>query len=367
MRRIIHLSTVHGRYDVRIFHKQCRSIAANGDDLTLVVQDGQGDESLDGFRIVDLGFPPAGRVMRIIFSPWRAYRALRRVPADIIHFHDPELLPIGFLLKKGKCHVIYDAHEDVPRDILSKHWIPAALRKLLAFLFEKLENGIARRLDAVVCATPFIARRFQPVNPNSIVVNNFPIAEEFQPENEARPFSRTVCYIGGITRVRGISELIEALGILRDVTLVMCGPFESKAYEEELMSLPGWKNVDYRGVVGRNEVSMIMAGSALGAVTFLPTPNHVNAQPNKMFEYMAAGLPLLASDFPLWQQIVAETQSGVCVDPSSPAAIAQAIAGLLSTEELCRAKGRAGRKAIENRFNWKGESKKLLKLYGEIK
>jgi glycosyltransferase involved in cell wall biosynthesis len=238
---------------------------------------------------------------------------------------------------------------------------------MLSFLFEKLENYIAKRLDAVVGATPFIAKRFQRINPNSIAVNNFPIQEEFRPAHEGRPFSRKICYIGGITRVRGISELIKSLSILRDVTLIMCGPFESKAYEEELLSMTGWKYVDYRGVVGRNEVREIMACSALGVVTFLPSPNHTDSQPNKMFEYMAAGLPFIASNFPLWRQIVEETQCGVCVDPASPAEIAKAIAKLLSDEAMCRAKGNAGRKAIMDRFNWLSESKKLLTLYAELK
>ena len=367
MRKIIHLTTVHGRNDVRIFHKQCRSLAAAGYYVTLVVQDGKGDENRDGINIRDLGLPPSGRVRRILLSPWRAYRSLRKVPADIIHFHDPELLPVGLLLKRGTHHVIYDSHEDVPRDILSKYWIPAALRKMLSFLFEKLENYIAKRLDMVVGATPFIAKRFQRINPNSIAVNNFPIQEEFQPANEEQPFSRTICYIGGITRVRGITELIESLGILRDVKLIMCGPFESKAYEEELLSLADWKYVDYRGIVGRKEVSKIMADSALGVVTYLPSPNHTDAQPNKMFEYMAAGLPFIASNFPLWRQIIEETQCGVCVDPSSPAEIAKAIAKLLSDEAMCRAKGNAGRKAIIDHFNWLSESKKLLTLYAELK
>jgi len=367
MRKIIHLTTVHGRNDVRIFYKECRSIVAHGYDVDLLVQDGKGDESRDGLHIRDLGPAPTSKIRRIFVSPWRAYRSLRKLPAAIIHFHDSELLPAGFLLKRNKHHVIYDSHEDVPRDILSKNWIPASLRKMLSFLFEKLENYIARRLDAIVGATPFIAKRFQRINPKSIAVNNFPIQEEFQPAIKERPFSRTICYIGVITRTRGIIKIMEALSILRDVQLIMCGPFESKAFEEELRSSAGWKYVDYRGIVERNEVGEIMASSSIGMVTLLPSPNHMDSQPNKMFEYMAAGLPLLASNFPLWRQIVEETQCGVCVDPSSPAEIAQAIANLLSDEAMCRAKGRAGRKAIVDRFNWMNESKKLLKLYGEIK
>jgi glycosyltransferase involved in cell wall biosynthesis len=367
MRKIIHFTTVHGRYDVRIFHKQCRSIAAHGYDLTLVLQDGMGDEDRDGIKIIDLGPPPAGRIKRILLSPWKVYRSLRRMPADIFHFHDPELLPVGFFLKRGKHHVIYDSHDDIARDILFKYWIPFALRKILSFLFEKLENFIVKRLDAVICATPFITKRFKHVNPNCLTINNFPIQDEFKFADEKQPFSRTICYIGLISRDRGVTQLIEALGILQDVKLIICGPLERKTYGEELVVLNGWKFVDYRGIVGRDDVRKILACSALGMVTFLPKPNHTDAQPNKMFEYMAAGLPLVASDFLSWRQIVEKNNCGICVDPSSPEKIAQAIAGLLSDETLCRAMGRAGREAVKNRFNWMNESKKLLNLYANIK
>lgn len=364
--KVVLLTTVHPRHDVRIFHKECRSLAAAGLDVTLVVQDGKGSETREGIRILDLGAPPAGRIRRILWSPWRAYRQLREIPADLIHFHDPELLPLGWLLKRGGRRVIYDAHEDVPRDILAKHWVPAPLRKVLSFLFEKLENFVARRLDAVVGATPFIAARFQRINPRSVAVNNYPILSEFQPAPEERPFSRTICYIGTLTRVRGISELVASLAVLQDVSLVMCGPFESKAYEEELRSLVGWKFVDYRGVVSRGETAAIMAAAEIGAVTFLPTPNHVDAQPNKIFEYMAAGLPLLASDFPLWRRIVEENRCGVCVDPASPAAIARGIGEMLADENRCRAMGRAGREAVEKRCQWLHEAEKLVQLYAEL-
>jgi hypothetical protein len=366
MLEVIHLTTVHGRGDVRIFHKQCLSLAAAGYRVTLVVQDGRGDESRDGVRIVDLGSPPSGRVRRILGSPWRAYRRLCEIPADLIHFHDPELLPLGWLLKRGGRRVIYDAHEDVPRDILAKHWIPAAMRKALSYLFEKLENVVAARLDAVIGATPFIAARFLRIHPRAIAVNNYPVLAEFQPAPPGRPFSRTLCYVGAATRVRGISELIQSLDLLGDVSLVLCGPFESKAYEAELKAQAGWRHVDYRGVVGRDETAAIMAAAEIGVVTFLPTPNHVDAQPNKMFEYMAAGLPILASDFPLWRRIVEGNRCGLCVDPASPAAIARGIGELLADEGRCRAMGRAGRKLVEADCHWLREAQKLVQLYAEL-
>ena len=368
MLEIFVVTSVHGRYDVRIFHKQCRSIASHGYGVTLVVQDGKGSENSEGIKILDLGNPPADRMRRILFSPWRMYRFLRSAPADIIHFHDPELLPIGLLLISASRHVLYDSHEDFPRQVLSKHWIHPVLRKTVSILFELFENFIARRLDAVICATPFIAKRFKLINPNSIDINNFPLLEEFQPldDQHKQPFSRSICYIGAMTRERGISELVEALDILQNVTLIMCGPFESQAYEEELKAMPGWKYVDYRGIVGRDEVAKIMLCSAAGVVTFLPGPNHNDSQPNKMFEYMSAGLPLVASHFPLWRQIVETSNCGLCVDPSSPKDVADAIERLLSNEALCREMGNAGREAVINRFNWSNEANKLLELYKQV-
>lgn len=365
MARVFVVTSVHGRYDVRVFLKQCCSIASIGHDVALVVQDGKGNENRDGVNIIDLGNPPPDRVRRIFLSPWRMYRFLRAVSPDIVHFHDPELLPLGYLLKRGNHFVIYDSHEDFPRQVLTKHWISPVFRKMISFLFEIFENYIVKRLDAVVCATPFIAKRFKLINPNCVDVNNFPILAEYLPlsDRKSQPFSRTICYIGAITRERGISELVDAIYLLQNVTLIVCGPFESQVYEDELKAKPGWRYVDYRGIVGRTEVAKIMSDSVVGIVTFLPGPNHNDSQPNKMFEYMSAGLPLIASFFPLWRQIIENSNCGLCVDPSSPQEIADAIEKLLSNELMCRQMGAAGRQAVAERFNWSNEAEKLLELY----
>lgn len=367
-RKVLVATSVHGRYDVRIFLKQCCSIAGAGNDVTLFVQDGKGNEIRSGVKIVDIGPPPKARPTRIVFSPWRMYRLLRSTTADVIHFHDPELLPVGLLLSLDGRRVIYDTHEDFPRQVLSKHWIQPALRKMVSVLFELFENFAAKRVAAVVCATPFIASRFQRINPKSIDINNFPLLEEFHvSEAEVKPpFTRTLCYIGAITRERGISEVVDALAMVHDVRLIMCGPFESIRYEEELKKMPGWTSVDYRGIVSRDEVRKIMACSAAGIVTFLPGPNHNDSQPNKMFEYMSAGLPLIASNFPLWRQLVEGGNCGICVDPSSSEEIAVAIERLLGDEGLCKKLGGAGQDAVKNKFNWAIESRKLLNLYQQL-
>lgn len=370
MQNVFVVTSVHSRFDVRIYYKQCRSAVSHGYNVTLVVQDGNGNECRNGVNIVDLGRPPSSRILRILlFSPWRAYRYIRTAQANIIHFHDPELLPVAIILNKlkKKCFIIYDSHEDFPRQILSKHWIPSLFRECLSKCLEKIENYAVSQLYAVICATPFIADRFININSNAVDINNFPMLDEFKfctdRLAQRQPCLRTICYVGVITKERGLAELIKALELLQDVKLILCGPFANRAYEAELRLLNGWKYVDYRGVVARKEVVSVLNTSSVGIVTLLPTPNQINSLPIKMFEYMAAGLPVVASHFPLWKKIVEESNCGLCVDPSSPQEIANAIKTLLSNELMCRQMGAAGRQAVAERFNWSNEAEKLLELY----
>lgn len=359
--RIAHLTTVHQRYDVRIFRKECASLAARGHDVHLLVADGRGREKLAGVNFHDIG-AVHGRLRRMLVQPWRMWRAARDLKARVYHFHDPELLPVGLLLRWGGAEVVYDTHEDVPRAVLSKYWIRPGLRRLVASVFERFEDFAARRMSAVVAATPHIARRFAQLNEASVDINNYPMRSELEAPVEARGDARAVCYVGGIGRIRGAVEMIEALDHV-DAKLILAGPFESAATEAALRALPGWSKVDYRGVVSRDEVRTIMAESRAGLLFFHPEPNHVDAQPNKMFEYMSAGLPVLASDFPLWRSLLVESGCGVCADPLDPRAIASAIERVLDDPLSARAMGVRGREAVLSRYQWSFEEEKLCELY----
>lgn len=365
--RIVHLTTVHSRYDIRIFHKECMSLARHW-DTHLIVADGKGDETVSGVNLHDVG-KSTGRLARMAFAPWRVYRRARYLAASIYHFHDPELIPVGLLLRWHGAHVIYDAHEDLPRQILDKYWLPRWSRRIAARLFERLEDFAARRFSAVVGATPHITERFRHVGARAENINNFPLPGELEAPGDAPAIAerdeRTLCYIGGISAVRGIRELIMALPAAR-ATLLLAGPFENANLEAELRAMPQWKHVRYYGVVDRQGVRDIMARSRLGAVLFHPSPNHVNALPNKMFEYMSAGIPVLASDFPLWRSIIDICNAGRCVDPNQPEAIATAINEMFADEIRLAQYGLAGRKAVETQYNWSFEKLKLYHVYRQV-
>ncbi len=362
---IAHLSTVHARRDVRIFEKMACSLAAEGFDVHLVVGDGRGPETLRGVTVHDIGTPGPSRVKRMLLQGWRMWRAARALRAPLYHFHDPELLWVGLALRAGGAQVVYDSHEDVPRDILSKDWIAPVLRRAIAAVFERFEDFAAARLSAVVAATPHIAARFARIHSQAVAVNNYPAERELAtPPAQARS-GRCVCYIGGIGGIRGVVEMVQAMASV-DGTLVMAGPFESPETEAAVRSLPGWARVDYRGVVGRDEVRAIMAASRAGLLLFHPEPNHVDAQPNKMFEYMSAALPVVASDFPLWRRVLVDEGAGVCVDPLDVAQIAAAVQGLLDQPERAQAMGEQGRAAVLARYRWDRELPKLVALYRQL-
>ena len=365
-KKIAHLTSVHPRRDTRIFHKECKSLAIEGYDVHLFVGDGQGDEVTEGIHVHDIGVQPRSRLTRIIRQPRKMLERVVTVHPDIVHFHDPELLPIGVKLAKMGKYVIYDAHEDVPKQILTKHWIPSVARSLFAKVVERYENWAVRRMSGVIGATPHIANRFQGKGSNAVAINNFPIVGEFAADDKSGERPKKVCYIGVISRIRGLIEVVRAMPLLPDVQLTICGDFSESALEEELRAEAGWSQVEYMGLVSRDEVKMVMSESRAGIVTFLPAPNHTEAQPNKMFEYMSAGLPVIASDFPLWRQIIDGADCGVCVDPESPQTIAAAIREIVDSPERGEAMGKAGRQAVLDKYNWPIESKKLIDFYNTL-
>ncbi len=362
--RVCHLTSLHSRSDTRIFVKECRSLANHGYAVDLVVADGKGDGSQDGVRILDVG-RCGGRLRRMLFGGRRVYRRALEVDADVYHFHDPELMPIARRLQKKGKRVVYDVHEDLPRQILSKHYLKSWIRPILSRVVERYENAMARRFDLIVAATPFIRDRFLRQNASTCDVNNFPIAAGSETVALEPREPGAVCYVGSISRVRGICELLDAAA-KASVTLHLAGEFWPPSLLDELRRTAAWERVVYHGFVSRREVESIYARSQAGLVVLHPTESYRNALPVKLFEYMLAELPVIASDFPLWQEIVRESRCGLCVDPRNPDAIAAAIRYLLTHREEARQMGKSGRRAVLARYNWEAEEQKLVEAYRRL-
>ncbi|MDG1877233.1 MAG: glycosyltransferase family 4 protein [Acidimicrobiales bacterium] len=365
MTTIAHLTSVHRRNDTRVFLKECRSLAEAGYDVVLLVADGRGDDRVDGVRVQDVG--RGSGVRGRLGASIRILRAARQLDAAVFHLHDPELLPLGWVLRRGGRTVVFDAHEDLPAQLISKPYLGPRRRRALAFAMLRLERSVCGRLDAVIAATPAIGCKFAAINPKTVIVNNYPVVDELSWGPAAGSDRASVCYVGEISAIRGIRELVQAMEYVEPgIDLLLVGTFENTRLQAEVEAMPGWVRVRAHGFQPRDAVRELLGQSFAGLVTFHPAPNHLEAQPNKMFEYMSAGVAVIASNFPAWRQAVEETGSGVCVDPMDPVAIAAAINDLAADHDRATAMGTSGRRLVETTHNWRVEVQALLRLYREL-
>jgi glycosyltransferase involved in cell wall biosynthesis len=370
--RVAHLSSVHRADDARIFWKECQSLARAGYDVCFVVP---GDREFppegsevrrDGVNIIVLK-RRANRLGRMLLMPLDLVRAGLRQNARIFHFHDPELIPLGLLLRMLGHRVIYDVHEDLPRAILYKEWIPPTLRGAAAFIAGMVEWVAGRALSGVVAATPVIARRF-PVR-RTAVVQNFARLSELLPL-DGIPYAkrRVVAYLGTITAARCAVEVVEAIAKVErfpELSLVMVGP-AAPSLVGELSGLPGWSRVEYRGVQDRCGVGRLLGEARMGLVLYHPMQAYIDAQPVKLFEFMAAGIPVISADFPRFRELVEGAGCGLCVPPRDVAAIASAMEWLFEHPAEAAEMGGRGREFVMGTMNWECEETKLLGFYERI-
>lgn len=373
MTTVVHLTSVHPWNDTRIFLKMARSLAGAGYATHLVAIDPAATASRqfeqDGVMVHLLaGHDIKTRKDRMLKGGPRVMAALPGLAPDLVHFHDPELIPFA-LLQSGRFKFVYDAHENVPELVHSREWLPGWIRPGLKVGLSGLEWLACSRFAAVIGATPSIAARFPAAK--SACIQNLPIADELAvSETDSMPWTERAqrgVYVGGISSLRGIAQLVEALDYCDAIDgFDLVGNFDNAALQERVSSLPGWKKVTYHGHLGRAAVAQLLNRARFGAVTYLPVPNHLDAQPNKLFEYLSAGLPVLASHFPLWKEILGERLAQY-VDPEDARSVADGMTRLLqASPEEQSLRSLYGQRRIVEELNWDREFGRLQALYGRV-
>jgi len=366
MKKVCILTSVHSALDIRIFYKEAKTLASANYSVVLIAQYNK-EEIIDGIKIIPLS-GPKNRFYRILFLTKKIYDLALEQKADIYHFHDPEFLPWAVKLKrKTRAKIIYDVHENVPKQILSKYWIPNILKGFIALLVNVLEKFYAKKMDKIITATENISKRFP--KEKTEVIRNFP---DFPKINNVLPIDYNrklpiVLYQGAIVEIRGIKQIVAAVDILKEkIELWLMGPFSPANLKKEILTKETEAYIKYKGHLPFEKMCRFLKRADIGLVLFLPEPNHVESLPNKIFEYMAAGIPIIASNFPLWKKIVEGNKCGICVNPLEPKEIAGAIEYLIEHPEEARKMGTNGRKAVLEKYNWENESKKLLKVYKKL-
>jgi glycosyltransferase involved in cell wall biosynthesis len=364
-KKVCILTSVHYVFDTRIFHKQAKSLVEAGYNVILIAQHDR-DEIMDGVRVLPLP-KPKNRFRRML-GTWRVFKLARKQRADVYHFHDPELIPIAVLLRlftNGK--LIYDVHENVKHDILGKLWLPRAVRKLVSLIYQLTEKLSFPFINLIIIAEDSYINNYRGQN-KVLPLRNYPVLSLVKGSTEAKDLRPSIIYVGGIAEVRGVWELIESIRLLRpkygNILLILVGWIHSislkrninKFLEEHDLQ----QNINLVGKVKHEEVYELMPRCHIGMGVVHPTPNLIESRLTKLYEYMAVGLPVIASNFPVYQELIGGNNCGLTVDPQNIDAIAEAVEYLIRHPSEAKKMGENGRKAVVEKYNWETESKKLI-------
>jgi glycosyltransferase involved in cell wall biosynthesis len=373
--RIAVLSSVHEALDPRIFHKQCRTLAAAGFEVHLLARHNR-DEVRDGVTIHALPHPRS-RWQRPVQWLRLLRRALRLRPAAV-QIHDPELLPLLLLLKRlTGAAAIYDAHEYYAEEVARRTWIPAPLRRPAARLTHRVETFATRRIDAVVAVNEHMAAAFRRRGAaRCVAIHNFPPAEYFGLDDVTPPpgpLPPLVLYVGLLSSDRGLATVYDAARLLRervpDARVRVIGRVDWSALPAGVpRAAAAWSaaGVELAGTILAEDIPTALARATVGWIPFRDTANNRRTIPLKLLEYMAAGLPVVASSIGYIAEIVRASGGGVLVPPDDAGAHADALVALLEDRECARRLGEAGRAAVRDRYTWAPEGEKLAALYREL-
>lgn len=366
--KVCHLTSVHNSSDTRIFHKECVSLAKAGNKVLLVAPGISRTEK--GVNVIGIGVQPKNRIARMLLTTKRIYKKSLEQDADIYHLHDPELLPYALKLKRnGKC-VIFDSHENILEYMESKSYIPKLARKIISSIFKRYATHILRKIDGIISVTPSFCNDFKAINPNTVIITNYPFSSDTSDSSEKNKKQQQLCFTGGISEQWCIDLVLNAINDIPETNIVLCGSFDNDEYERKLKEMPAWSKCNYLGILPFHKVKAIQQSSSIG-LCILKYSQNTNFKEGtlgntKLFEYMSSGTAVVCTDFSIWSAIIDRYHCGIVVPPNNPNAIRNAIHYLLSHPEECIEMGKNGKKAVNYKFNWDTQADSLVKFYRQI-
>ena len=366
---VVHMTTVHHPYDPRIYHKECKSLDRHGFDVTLIAQ-ASNDHKRKNNSIKHIPIKKyKSRLKRMIAGSINVYKIAKSLKADIYHFHDPELLPIGWLLKNKRNIVIYDIHEDYVTSILQKQYLIKPLRKIIALMYKLIEKLFAKKMDLCLAE-----KYYQEIYPRGKCILNYPTLNDrlIKHERTYEHDKTKLLYTGNVTVDRGALIHANLPNIHGDVSIQFVGKCQ-KQLAQKMYEVAGTQK-DQLYIEGIDELveketieqTYINENWLAGVALFPPTEHYMKKELTKFFEYMSAGLPIICSNFPVWKRFIDQYQCGIAVDPHDEEAIKHAIDFLKDNPETATQMGANGKKAVIEELNWNREEEKLIKWYNEL-
>jgi len=365
---VCHVISGYYRNDPRIFQRQCKSLKEVGFSVCILTNDNQPEEDLEGIPIYSTKNYWSNRSRILLFARKQFFKRAIEINADIYQMHSPELLSLGIALKRAGKIVVYDAHEDLPKHIIEKDWLPRFTRKPLSFLVEKYMNYILRSYHAIISPHSHVVDNLMKINSKTTLITNFakvlPIKEISLKEYTQR--NQIICYSGTVYLHSNQIPILDSLKELPDITYNIAG-YCTPSYLEVLSNHEAYNQLNYIGRINWTDLNEFYNKARIGVVVIdykmnLGGKRGTHAV-NKIFEYMEAALPIICSDYDLWQEIIDEYECGICVEPGNVKQMTEAIVFLINNPEEAYIMGQNGRKAVHNKYNWNTQHEVYVKLF----
>jgi glycosyltransferase involved in cell wall biosynthesis len=359
--RVAICTSVHDPADARVTFREGRVLADEFDTTLYTLHDGE-DSTVAGtlagrsLAVRRLG-APTSRWRRLLGGRRLIRTALSEGP-DVVIIHDPEMLPwLRLLVGRRGPLTVYDVHEDYPSWIRIKQWIPSALRAPVAWLVDRLERALARGVDVILVADTFLSERFAGHRRPPVLVRNHAPLDLFDSGAPMSQRPRLVAYVGGITAVRGSGAMIASFRLARervpDAELLLIGPVQ----DSSLPDLP--EGVRATGRMPYDRIGAELARARAGFSIWADTPKNRHNIPSKLFDYMAAGVPFLTSDFDNIRDACGG-DGGLFFDPDDVEGIADALVRLLTDDGFAEGLRTQGLTAVTARYTFAPEGRHLV-------
>lgn len=371
MKKICHITINHPRTDVRIFQRECYTLNRNGYNVTLLVNDQNPNEVLEGVNIISINCPLGSKTKRLKAIN-QLYKKALEIDAEIYHLHEPDLLLFAKKLQNKGKKVIFDSHESYCLQLRVRGIKSELIQSFIRKLYRVFEIYTCKNLDAVIIPGTIRINGdnnwnpFKGINKNICFLANYPKEIDFNLSLLKRDVFK-VCYTGILSHERGITHLVKAC-YKANVPLILAGKFSSKKYEQQLKKDLSFDCVDYRGICTRQEVYDIYKEASLGASILLDFGQYskLNVLATKVYEYFQCKLPVIVSSYPYANELNEKYHFGITVNTNNISEIVDSILYCKNNWEICRKMGRNGHKLYTEYFNWEKESEKLLSLYKNL-
>ena len=372
-RRLAILTTVHRWGDPRVFERNASAALEWGLEVHAFMPFSGKLElppwaQTDHFHLHPLPLP-TGRFRRMRLSLFAYRYVLEQGEFDVVHFHASELIPamIWLRLLRPKTKILYDVHEELPLEILSKPYIPKPFKPIAIFFSRLLWWLAARCFHAFAPATEPIALYWP--KQRTRVVHNYPKQTFDIKVPDESPNPNRIVFVGGLAGIRGIAELLVAVKRLRSEFLFLRVELYGRIMDQDLTATiasavdEGW--CLHTVWLSQSELAQKLIGAGIGVAPYHPVPSFIEALPTKLFEYMALGIPALVSDFPLWRKIVEDAEAGIAVAPTR-AGLEEGLRFMISNSAKLEEWSRNGRRVYTQKYRWEMESANLLALYEKL-